>query len=94
MFLVPCRCCTEYIQDLTVLKISCAYVLEIGEGWEPARMETEQEWDLILANHRSTFPTEYFIGGTTDSSVRYPKYCDYSKSDGTFDQIKLDEINY
>ena len=56
------------------------YSIELlGDGWAPAIVETEAEWDFI--READTYETElnwYWIGGTTsDHSVIISEYSDY-----------------
>ena len=66
--------------------------IELGDGWAPVILETEEEWDFIRAadmyftieNWYPYYNEWYWIGGTTsDHSVLNSPYSDYIPDPGT-----------
>ena len=62
------------------LQIKCIYISDLGDGWAPTILETEEEWEF-LREAMGLFVSSYnhftFIGGSTSA----PHYSSFGYSD-------------
>ena len=49
---------------INLFRIILIYSLDLGSGWEPAKIESEQEFHFFEENLRTDQNTDYFIGGS------------------------------
>ena len=69
---------------------------EIGNGWEPAVLDTQEEYDFIKEGQRSfSSSVEYWIGGSTNAT-QFFTYSDYVTNDSGnyhYDMFKFNVFN-
>ena len=51
------------------MELELPYILDLGDGWDVALVETEEEHDFISASHEFLRgDSRYFIGGSVTAS--------------------------